>query len=206
METYQFAILIAAILAATLCFIWAAMSLRGGRHHKKKSGDDLVDAAKEDVERIFNEDFREELRNRGRLYFEKIISENADFLQQDLRLTTSQLHEYMKEELTKVLQQEFAKYEVSINDAKEQAVASIQRTQVAIEQQREQLEQQLKQQVEAEKTQLITKFEQNMGEILNHYIIEAIGSELDLSDQLDYVLKHLEDNKKDIIEDVKSGA
>lgn len=206
MDTYQFGILIGAILAAALAFIWVAVSLKGGGHKRGKKGDDLVEAAKEDVERIFNEDFREELRNRGRLYFEKIISENADFLQQDLRLTTSQLHEYMKEELTKVLKQEFAKYEVSINDAKEQAVASIQRTQAAIEQQRVVLEQQLKQQVEAEKAQLIQKFEQNMGEILNHYIIEAIGSEIDLSDQLDYVLKHLEDNKNDIIEDVKSGA
>jgi len=41
------------------------------------------------------------LRNRGRLHFEKIIGENAMFLQQDLRLTTSQLNEYMKAEITK---------------------------------------------------------------------------------------------------------
>ena len=33
------------------------------------------------------------------------------FLQQDLRLTTSQLNEYMKTEITHKLQEDFAKYE-----------------------------------------------------------------------------------------------
>ena len=37
------------------------------------------------AEHIFDDQFREELRNRGRLHFEKIIGENAMFLQQDLR-------------------------------------------------------------------------------------------------------------------------
>jgi hypothetical protein len=75
------------------------MGTTGG---KKKGNDnaDIEKAAEEDVEHIFNDTFREELRNRGRLHFEKIISENAMFLQQDLRLTTSQLNEYMKEEIT----------------------------------------------------------------------------------------------------------
>ena len=71
---------------------------------KRTSKQDLVEKAESDVERVFNDEFREELRNRGRLHFEKIISENAMFLQQDLRLTTSQLNEFMKTEITSVLQ------------------------------------------------------------------------------------------------------
>ena len=67
--------------------------------------------ATNEVEHIFNDEFREELRNRGRLHFEKIIGENAMFLQQDLRLTTSQLNDYMKTEITRVLKEEFSKYE-----------------------------------------------------------------------------------------------
>ena len=45
-----------------------------------------------------------------------------------------------------------------------------------------------------------------MGEILNHYILEAIGTEIDLSDQLDYIFSHLEDSKQAIIEDIKSAT
>ena len=104
---------------------------------KKNAVEDLADKVKDDVEHIFNDEFREELRNRGRLHFEKIIGENAMFLQQDLRLTTSQLNEFMKNEISKVLKEEFSKYEESINDAKQLAIESIQKTQTTIEQQRE---------------------------------------------------------------------
>src|ERR1700682_1422401 len=108
--------------AATLAFMWMAMRL-AGQGHKKGVGS-FEDAASQDVERIFNDEFRQELRNRGRLHFEKIIGENAMFLQQDLRLTTSQLNEYMKTEITRKLQEEFSKYEQSITDAKQLAIDS----------------------------------------------------------------------------------
>ena len=76
------------------------------------------------------------------MHFEKIIGDNAMFLQQDLRLTTSQLNEYMKTEITRKLQEEFTKYEESITDAKELAVESITKTQTLIEQQRQVMGQQ----------------------------------------------------------------
>src|ERR1700746_1446718 len=96
-------------------FIWMALRVGGGGA-KKGFADSYGEAADADVEHIFNDEFREELRNRGRLHFEKIIGENAMFLQQDLRLTTSQLNEYMKAEITRKLREEFDKYEQSIMD------------------------------------------------------------------------------------------
>src|SRR5665213_2374960 len=92
------------IVAAGLAFVWMAVRLGPKKPDKKH---DYKKEADEDVEHIFNDEFREELRNRGRLHFEKIIGENAMFLQQDLRLTTSQLNDYMRAEITKTLQQEF---------------------------------------------------------------------------------------------------
>lgn len=168
--------------------------------------DSFNDAANSDVEHIFNDEFREELRNRGRLHFEKIIGENAMFLQQDLRLTTSQLNEYMKQEITRVLKEEFSKYEESINDAKQLAIDSIEKTQATIEQQRQLMTQQLAEQLTAEKTRNLARFEAHMAEVVNHYIMTAIGNQIDLTDQLEYILNDLEANKLAIIEDVKNGA
>ena len=105
MTIWQLALIVGSLLAATLAFIWLAVRMgNGGGKKKGKDTNDIEKAAEEDVEHIFNDTFREELRNRGRLHFEKIISENAMFLQQDLRLTTSQLNEYMKEDLIALLQ------------------------------------------------------------------------------------------------------
>ncbi len=193
------------LAAATAAFIWLALTLQnhGG---KAKTKDQVDDAAEQDVEHIFNDEFREELRNRGRLHFEKIIGENAMFLQQDLRLTTSQLNEYMKGEITHTLQEEFAKYEESITDAKQLAINSIEKTQAAIEQQRQILNQQLQKEVAEEKARLLGHFEKNMADIVNHYVLAAVGNQIDLTDQLDYILTELEDNKKAIIEDVTHGG
>lgn len=205
MNAWGLGLVVGALLAAAAAFCWVAYSLGGGGKPKSEK-EVFTDAAERDVERIFNDDFREELRNRARLHFEKIIGENAMFLQQDLRLTTSQLNEYMKSEITKTLMEEFSKYEQSINDAKELAIDSIAKTQSAIEDERQMLHNNLEKEFQTERERLITKFEDNMAEIVNHYVLNAVGNEIDLSDQLEYILSEMEANKATMVEDIRSGA
>lgn len=198
-------ILVLAVIAIGL--VGSLWYLTGGNKVKPKSKTDTyTDDAIADVEHIFNDEFREELRNRGRLHFEKIIGENAMFLQQDLRLTTSQLNEYMKQEITRTLKDEFSKYEESINDAKQLAIDSIEKTQATIEQQRQLMTQQLAEQLSAEKTRTVARFESHMADVVNHYIMTAIGNQIDLTDQLEYILNDLQENKDAIIEDIRNGA
>jgi hypothetical protein len=208
-QLWQLILILGVILAITA---WLISANLGGK--KPTEVDPAIDEAKNrydieaerDVEHIFNDEFREELRNRGRLHFEKIIGENAMFLQQDLRLTTAQLNDYMKSEITRTLKEEFAKYEESIMDAKQLAIDSISKTQKAIEEQREILGKNLEEQIAEEKKHLQERFEKNMSEIVNHYIMVAIGDQIDLNDQLEYILGQLEQNKAAIIEDIQSGA
>lgn len=207
MTIWWLVLILAAIGSAGIAFIWLA--IRIGNSSTKKSGsvlDSVQGAADRDVEHLFDDDFREELRNRGRLHFEKIIGENAMFLQQDLRLTTSQLNEYMKTEITHKLQEEFQKYEESIMDAKQMAVESIEKTKAAIDEQRDQMGKQVQQEMLAEKERVLKRFEDNMADIVNHYVLAAIGDQIDLNDQLEYILGDLEQNKQAIIEDIRSGA
>jgi hypothetical protein len=206
--TFEQLLLILGVLGASgIAFVWVAVRLGNGISPKKlDSNSPVAKAAEDDVERIFNDEFREELRNRGRLHFEKIIGENAMFLQQDLRLTTSQLNEYMKAEITKKLKEEFAKYEESIMDAKQLAIESIQKTNTAIDEQRSLLSSQLEKEVAEQKARLVQHFEQNMAEIINHYVMAAIGDQIDLGDQLEFILSDLEANKQSILQDIQSGS
>jgi hypothetical protein len=201
-------LIVGSLASAALAFIWVAVRLENGvsKKNSKIPQDQITDAADKDVEHIFNEDFREELRNRGRLHFEKIIGENAMFLQQDLRQTTTQLNDYMRAEITRTLQEEFKKYEQSITDAKQIALESIEKTVATIEQQRQFLEQQIQAQSSEQKTRIIARFEAEMASIVNHYVIKAIGNQIDLSDQLEFILGEMEANKKEIIEDIKNGT
>ena len=45
-----------------------------------------------------------------------------------------------------------------------------------------------------------------MADIVNHYVLAAVGNQIDLNDQLEYILGDLEANKKAIIEDIQNGA
>lgn len=208
MTIWWLVLILAALGAVGIAFIWLAVRLgrNGGSGKAGSVADSLEDAADQDVEHVFNEKFREELRNRGRLHFEKIIGENAMFLQQDLRLTTSQLNEYMKTEITRKLQEEFTKYEESIMDAKQLAIESIQKTNTAIDEQRQILSEQLQKEIALEKQQLLKRFSENMTDIINHYVLAAIGDQIDLNDQLEFILADLETNKQAIIEDIANGA
>lgn len=208
MNTGGLVLIVGALVSAAVAFIWLALKLDAGP--KKGKNQDvqaqLTDRANEDVEHIFNTEFREELRNRGRLHFEKILGENAMFLQQDLRQTTTQLNDYMRAEITRTLQEEFKKYEQSIVDAKQIAIDSIEKTVATIEQQRQFLEQQMQSQSQAQKDRIIGRFEQEMAVIVNHYVMQAIGNQIDLTDQMDFILGEMQVNKQAIIEDIKSGA
>ncbi len=204
MSIWWLILILGFILAFGAGFIWLALKV--GTKKPDKTAVNYMKDAEEDVEHIFNQDFREELRNRGRLHFEKILGENAMFLQQDLRLTTSQLNDYMKGEISRELKDAFAKYQGAISDAKQLAVESIEKTKTAIDEERKTLIGQLETEVAEEKARRIKQFDERMADVVNHYVLQAIGNQIDLNDQLEYILAELEANKKAILEDVRSGA
>lgn len=193
------------VLGLLLVVAGLVLYARGGKATKKAnlSRDSLEKMAREDVDHIFNDDFREELRNMGRLHFQKIVSENAMFLKEDLRLTSSQLNEYLKAEVTKHLQESFAGYDQSLGDAKEMALSSVQKITDSLEEQRAALTSGLEADVAARKEQIMAEFEKNMAEVVNHYLVAAVGEQVDLNAQLQYILQELQKNKQAIIEDLK---
>ena len=205
MNVFWLAFITVAVTAVTGAFIWLARAIQS-QNGVTKNKQDLIMQAEGDVERIFNDEFREELRNRGRLHFEKIINENAMFLKEDLQLTASQLNEYMQDSIKKVLKEEFAKYEESIEGAKQLAIESIEKTQRTLEEQRDLLSKQLHEEVAVEKKRVVGKFEDNMNQVINYYLLEAIGNEIDLNDQLEYVFRNLEDNKAELVKDIQSSS
>ena len=205
MTIWWLVLILVAIWGFGLAIIWLGVKVNS-TIKPKKTISDLEDSAEEDVEHIFNEEFREELRNRGRLHFEKILGENAMFLQQDLRLTTSQLNDYMKNEISKELKEAFANYQSAITDAKQMAVESIEKTKTAIDEERKGLTAKLEQEVKEERERRIKQFDERMAQIVNHYVLSAIGNQIDLNDQLEYILTEMEANKQAIIEDIKNGS
>lgn len=150
----------------------------------------------DNVYHIFTKEFHEELRNKARLDFQKVISENAMFLQQDLRLTTSEINDYLKKEISGKLEEEFAAYQQSIKDVQQAAVDSINNTVVSAQQQQELLVRKMHEDTETQKAKIMADFDKNMAEIVNQYILSAVGNEIDLKEQLPFILREMEAQKE----------
>lgn len=162
-----------------------------------------TDMAEEDALHLFNAEFREELRNRGRLRFEKIIDENANFLKQDLDATTAQLNEYMQKQIMAKLDEEFGAYAKAMHEAQTLALSSLQKTAEEIETQRHALSEALKAEMIEREQALLKVYEENMAKIVEHYVLQALGNQFDLKSQLPYIIKEMEANKKAIMEDMR---
>ena len=211
MTIWWLVLIVGSLAAICFGFVWIIYTLNrlqgGGVGGGKKSVSDLnkaySDIAEEDATHLFNKEFREELRNRGRLRFEKIIDENAMFLKQDLDLTISQLNDYMKKQISSKLDTEFAAYAKAMKEAQELALATLQKTAQDVEAQRLALAEALKKDVAEREAALLKVYEENMAKIVEHYVLLALGDQFDLKAQLPYIIAQMEANKQDIIEDMR---
>jgi hypothetical protein len=240
---------------------------------KMKSSADKVAAAEQ---HFFDENFREELRNHGRWYFEKVINENGALFKQDLDATITQVNNELKEHITnqldgaiaqvsselkehlvEQLKAQVAENSKEMEDAQDAALQSLTQSAQSLQEQYQQLATTLQKNVtdqeamligvfEENKTQitkmrdtqglalqwlaqsvkalqeqhlqlatalqknvteqeamLVGVFEQNMAQIIEHYLLNALGDQYDLKAQLPAIIKQMETNKQAIVDDMK---
>lgn len=215
MTIWWLVLIVGSLAAVFLGFVWIIVDLdrlQNGARPGKKGGaknvselDSAYDQlAENEVEHLFNNEFREELRNRGRLKFENIINENAMFMKQDLDMTISQLNEYMKKQISAKLDSEFAEYAKAMKEAQELALTTLRKTTEEVEAQRAALADALQQGMAQREAALLKVYEANMAKVVEHYLLEALGEQLDLKSQLPYIIQQMEANKQAIAEDMHS--
>lgn len=120
---------------------------------------------------FFDDYFREELRTRGREYFEKVIDENAAVFKEDLNATIVQVHTELKEHITtqlgttidqinadvsKQLESQSLQYGKAMKDAQDAALASLNESAQSVQQKHQQLSDALQKNV-AHHEEVLTK-------------------------------------------------
>lgn len=147
---------------------------------KKSSTDDLF----AEEEHFFDEYFREELRNHGRWYFEKVINENGELFKRDLEQTIAtvnadlkdhitkqldgaitQVNQELKDHTTQQLQRQFDEYSKSLKEAQEQALQSMTESASTLRQQHDELRIALQKNVHDQQDLLHNAFEDNKAQI-----------------------------------------
>jgi hypothetical protein len=135
-----------------------------------------------------------------------IMAEQVALTQKNLRSVATDMSNYAKQELNRITKDEIKNYEVSMVEVRQSAINSIIESQAQAQQQQLSLIDKLDKELAKEKERRIGQFENNMTDIVNHYIQEAIGNHLELRDQFPIIIADLESKKAAIIEDINHGA
>lgn len=147
---------------------------------KKTASDDLLT----EEEHFFDEYFREELRNHGRWYFEKVINENGELFKRDLEQTIASVNAELKEHVAKQLDEaieqvnanlqtqaskqfevQFAEFSASLAEAQTQALNTMTEGARELKEQHDQLRATLQKNVTDQQSLLHSTFEENKAHI-----------------------------------------
>lgn len=88
-------------------------------------------------------------------------------------------------------------------DVQEKALASLNDNAKALEEQYRQLNATLQKNVAAQEETLVGAFEDNMAQIIEHYLLGALGDQFDMKAQLPLIIKQMEASKQAIVDDMK---
>lgn len=122
---------------------------------------------------------------------------SLDF-QDQLKTTLTHVGQSVGDLSDKVIQDELTKYQNALEEVRQASVDTLSEVQQVIDKRRAEMEEALATEVAEEKGRILERFDKQMGEIVSAYLIEALGSGVDLGAQSQYVLTTLEEHKEDI--------
>lgn len=115
-------------------------------------------------------------------------------LQKNVARQDTQLNELFDQNKTQL---------TSMKQSQDAALEWLNRSIATLQEQQQQLSSTFQKSVTEQQDMLVTAFEQNMAQIIEHYLLGALGDQYDLKTQLPSIIKQLESNKETIVEDMK---
>ena len=195
----QFALLvtwIGSVVAVLLAFIWVAWRLGPkGRGQGGGGGSGHGD--------IFSEEYRQHMREKGEARFERMLEQNAAYLQKDLHDISEQVAEYVKDRVGDILKEEFVDQKQSVAAAQAHMSETFSKVDEAIKEYQQMMTEQFERELKVEKARRLNRFQNNMADIVTAHVQQTLGAHLEVDEQIKFILENLDANKTAIVEDIK---
>lgn len=118
----------------------------------------------------------------------------ADTLEQNVTEQKALLHDTFEQNKAQM---------VAVQDEQKQALEFFKQSTQELRDSQKKLMDEMTESVAAQKETLVSGFEQNMAQIIEHYLLEALGDQYDLKAQLPAIVQQMESNKQAIADDMK---
>lgn len=132
---------------------------------KKTPEQEMTDAARQ----VFDDTFREELRQHGRQYFEKVIIENAALFKQDLDATISQVNTELEVHIIRKVDEQLVEHGKAMKQAQDSALESMNKTVDTINDDTEKFKKELDTTVDTIKADLSEHATKLIDDQMDHY-------------------------------------
>ncbi|HSX14580.1 MAG TPA: hypothetical protein VLE72_01560 [Candidatus Saccharimonadales bacterium] len=132
------------------------------------------------------------------------IQQATELFQKNLTVQALKINDELETIAKQRLHKQIQDFSAVLDGLTTTATASVGQLQTLVEQRRQALEAGLATEIVDEKQRTLSRFYTRLNDIVASYIIDSLGNDIDLSGQLPFVLKTLEDNKALIKQDLLS--
>ena len=134
------------------------------------------------------------------------IQNTTNQFAQDLSGTSAKLSEQVERLTTEVITTELEQYQAAMDQVRGIASKAAEQIQAAMAQQQAGLQKAVEEAVTAERDRRLAMIDDRLSQIISSYLVESLGSGVDLGAQADYIIQSLEQHKEEIKKDLASGV
>lgn len=134
-----------------------------------------------------------------------VMNQSADKLAEQQRILSASLQKTVARQDAQLMQslEDGSKRLAAMKDAQDTALSVLEKNIAALEAQQEHITSKLQLTIEKQQTAMVDGFEENMATIVEHYLLGALGEAYDLNAQLPAIIKQMEQQKDEMVEDMK---
>jgi flagellar basal body-associated protein FliL len=192
-------VIVIAVIALALVIALGVLWLERGHKHAATAP---AQPAKLTLDQAAVDKLQQELEA---AYRQQIQDTTAKFAQ-DLSGTSAKLSEQVERLTTEVITTELEQYQAAMDQVRGIAAKAAEQIQAAMAQQQAGLQKAVEEAVAAERDRRLAMIDSRLSQIISSYLVESLGSGVDLGAQADYIIQSLEQRKDEIKKDLASGV
>lgn len=192
--------LVAMVIINAFSLIWA-MKLNRQLHERPSP---KVYQVKVDASKVLADIDMAEVEKLTKQQLAKVASEAGARFKESLDNAVDNLSVHISDMANNSLAGEFEKYQVSLQALRDQSIQEFSKLQKELDERRTQLTEHLDKIIQTEGEKRFASLDERMNDIVSSYLIESLGTQVDLGAQSAYIFETLHKHKDEIKRDILS--
>ncbi|MEX0934303.1 MAG: hypothetical protein WDZ42_00720 [Candidatus Saccharimonadales bacterium] len=193
-------VLLGSVIVAVL--VWAVRHLIKQREQSIEYSGYINELHQDIIKEVLSKDFLGQLQNQAQLQLASSIQVVDKELKESLRQANQQLIDRINDETTTIINTDLETYRQTIVDANSAAASLANKIQAGLEEASKEIQARVEDTINKERNKINTQIDTKLADVITEYLIEALGEEVDLGSQKNYIIEQLEERKEDIKKDV----